>query len=124
MKIVLALASSSGQLSGVQRHAINLAHCLISRPEIAEVHLAAAPWQEGFVRESAPCGDRRFHLHTASIGNSALSRNWWFYSHLPRLAAQLDADIVPVAASRLRSLTGIPLGNRLLFCPRLNRCVA
>jgi len=26
-----------------------------------------------------------------------LSRNWWFYSHLPRLAAQLDADIVHLA---------------------------
>jgi glycosyltransferase involved in cell wall biosynthesis len=97
MKIVIALASSSGQLSGVQRHAINLAHCLISRPEVTEVHLVAAPWQESFVRDSAPCCDKRFHLHTAPIGNSALSRNWWFYSHLPRLAAQLDADIVHLA---------------------------
>jgi len=60
MKIVIALASSSGQLSGVQRHAINLAHCLISRPEVTEVHLVAAPWQESFVRT---------RLHAATSGS-------------------------------------------------------
>lgn len=97
MKIVIALASSSAHVSGVQRHAINLAHCLISRPEITEVHMVTAPWQESLVRDSAPTGDRRLHVHIAPIGNNTLSRNRWFYSQLPRLAAQLGADIVHLA---------------------------
>lgn len=97
MKVVIALASSSGQLSGVPRHAINLARCLLARPEIVEVHLVAAPWQQSFVRDAAPRGNMRLHLHTARAGNSSLSRNLWYYSHLPKLAAELDADIVHLA---------------------------
>jgi hypothetical protein len=45
MKVLIALASSSGQLSGVQRHAINLARCLLTREEVTHVHLVVAPWQ-------------------------------------------------------------------------------
>jgi len=77
MKVVIALASSSGQLSGVQRHAINLARCLLSRPEVTAVHLVAAPWQHSFVLDSSPSSDARLHLHSAPIGNSAFSRNLW-----------------------------------------------
>jgi glycosyltransferase involved in cell wall biosynthesis len=97
MKVLIALASSSYQLSGVTRHAINLGRCLLTRSEIAEVHLVAAPWQQDFVRDASPHGDKRLHLHSAPIGNSAVSRNLWFYSHLPKLATQLGADIVHLA---------------------------
>jgi glycosyltransferase involved in cell wall biosynthesis len=97
MRVVIALASSSGQLSGIPRHAINLARCLLTRSEIAEVHLVAAPWQQGFVRDASPRGDTRLHLHSAPIGNSALSRNLWFYAELPKLADQMNADLVHLA---------------------------
>jgi len=110
MKVLIALASSSGQLSGVPRHAINLARCLLSRPEISQVHLVAAPWQQSFVRDAAPCGNPRLHLHTARVGNSALSRNLWFYSHLPKLAAELDADIVHLAYP-------VPVRSGAFQCP-------
>jgi glycosyltransferase involved in cell wall biosynthesis len=97
MKIVIALASSSSHLSGVPRHAINLARSLLTRLEIAEVHLVVAPWQMDFVQDAAPCGDARLHLHAAPIGSSALSRNLWFHAQLPKLASHLDADIVHLA---------------------------
>ena len=97
MRVLIALASSSGQLSGIPRHAINLARCLLTRSEIAEVHLIAAPWQRDFVQDAAPHGDARLHLHSAPIGNNALSRNLWFYAQLPKLAARLNADIVHLA---------------------------
>ncbi|HEY1901929.1 MAG TPA: glycosyltransferase family 1 protein [Terracidiphilus sp.] len=97
MKVVIALASSSGQLSGVPRHGINLARCLLTRGEISEVHLVVAPWQIGFVQDSAPWDDARLKLHAAPIGNSALSRNLWFYAQLPKLATRLDANIVHLA---------------------------
>jgi glycosyltransferase involved in cell wall biosynthesis len=97
MKIVIALTSSSGQLSGVQRHAINLARCLLTRDEITAVHLIAAPWQQDFVRDAAPRSDARLRVHTAIVRNNSLSRNFWYYAKLPRIAAQLDADVVHLA---------------------------
>ena len=96
MKIVIALTSSSGQVSGVQRHAINLARCLLTRKQITAVHLIAAPWQQDFVQDMAPRGDARLHLHTASVRNTSLSRNTWYYAALPRIAARLQADVVHI----------------------------
>jgi glycosyltransferase involved in cell wall biosynthesis len=97
MKILIALASSSSQLSGVQRHAVNLARCLLTRPEITEVNLVAAPWQQDFIHDAAPHCDGRLHIQAAPIGKSALSRNQWFYTQLPKLAKRLQADIVHLA---------------------------
>jgi glycosyltransferase involved in cell wall biosynthesis len=95
VKVAVALTSSSGQLSGVQRHAINLARCLLMRDEITAVHLIAAPWQQAFVCDTMPRdADARLHLHAARVHNSSVSRNMWYYRELPRVAAQLDVDIV------------------------------
>lgn len=110
MKVVIALTSSSGQLSGVQRHAINLARCLLTRERIIAVHLIAAPWQQDFVRDAAPRNDTRLHLHTALVRNNSLSRNLWYYTELPRIAARLDADIVHLAYPT-------PLNNGAYHCP-------
>ena len=110
MKILIALASSSGQISGVQRHAINLAHSLLTRREITEVHLVAAPWQLGFIQDAFSSGEKRLYLHAAPIGTSALSRNFWFYSQLPKLATYLEADIVHLAYP-------IPMRSGAFQCP-------
>ncbi len=97
MKVAIALTSSSGQLSGVQRHAISLARCLLTQEQITAVHLIAAPWQQDFVRDAAPRSDTRLHLHAALVRNNSLSRNLWYYAELPRIAARIDADIVHLA---------------------------
>jgi glycosyltransferase involved in cell wall biosynthesis len=94
VKVAIALTSSSGQLSGVQRHAITLARCLLTREEITAVHLIAAPWQRDFVYDAAPREDARLHLHTARVRNTSLSRNMWYYTELPRVAVELTADVV------------------------------
>jgi glycosyltransferase involved in cell wall biosynthesis len=110
LKIVIALTSSSGQLSGVQRHAINLARCLLTRQEITAVHLIAAPWQQEFVYDAAPRNDARLHLHTAPIRNNSLSRNAWYYLELPRIASRLQADLVHLGYPT-------PLRNGAYHCP-------
>lgn len=97
MKVLIALASSPRHISGVPRHAINLARCLLTRAEIGEVHLVAAPWQMDFVLAAFPLRDPRLHLQVAPISNNTLSRNLWFYARLPRLAAHLGVDIVHLA---------------------------
>jgi glycosyltransferase involved in cell wall biosynthesis len=110
VKIAVALTSSSGQLSGVQRHAINLAHCLLTREEITAVHLIAAPWQQEFVYDTAPRDDARLHLHTARVRNTSVSRNMWYYTELPRVVARLEADIVHLGYPT-------PLNRGAYHCP-------
>jgi glycosyltransferase involved in cell wall biosynthesis len=110
VRILIALASSPSQLSGVQRHAINLARCLLTRAEVTEVHLVAAPWQQGFVRDAFSAVDLRLHLHSAPIGAGASSRNLWFYLQLPRLARRLNADVVHLAYP-------VPLRRGAFHCP-------
>jgi glycosyltransferase involved in cell wall biosynthesis len=94
----------------VQRHAINLARCLLTRAEITAVHLIAAPWQQVFVHDSAQTDDARLHFHTAHVRNSSLSRNLWYYVDLPRIAAQLNADIVHLGYPT-------PLNKSAYHCP-------
>jgi glycosyltransferase involved in cell wall biosynthesis len=110
VKVAIALTSSSGQLSGVQRHAINLARCLLTRTEITEVHLIAAPWQMDFVRDAAPHNSASLHLHTAAVRNTSVSRNAWYYTDLPRIAARLQADVVHLGYPA-------PLHKRAYHCP-------
>jgi glycosyltransferase involved in cell wall biosynthesis len=110
MRILLALATSSGQISGVQRHAINVARCLLSRREVTDLHLLVAPSQDGFVRDSTSLEDERLHLHIAQVGDSALRRNLWYFAQLPRLAAYYQADIVHLAYP-------MPLRRSAFHCP-------
>ncbi len=110
MKVIIALASTPRSLAGVPRHAINLTRCLLSRPEISEVHLIAAPWQTGFAREASPMSDSRFNLHAAHIGSNTVSRNLWYYNQLPALAQQLSADLVHLAYP-------VPVRSGAFQCP-------
>jgi glycosyltransferase involved in cell wall biosynthesis len=110
MRVAVALASSAGQLSGVQRHALNLARALLTQTEITAVNLVAAPWQMDFVRDALPGADERLQLHAADISQSALGRNRWYFRELPRMAARMGADIVHLAYP-------VPLHIRAFDCP-------
>jgi glycosyltransferase involved in cell wall biosynthesis len=92
MKILVAAASFAPNISGLQRHALNLARCLMLQPEVTELHFIIAPWQQSFMR-SVGTGPR-LSIHIAELERSALSRNAWYYSELPRVAVRLHADLV------------------------------
>ena len=110
MRVVIPLASASRQLSGVPRHAINIARCLLTRSEVTSVHLIVSPWQQEFVHQAARCEDGRLYIHAAQIGTGALARNLWYYARLPQVAIKLRADIVHLAFPA-------PLNRRSLPCP-------
>ena len=93
MKILLAAASFASNISGIQRHALSLARCLLLRPEVSALHLVVSPWQSDFA-QIAGLSDARLSLPIADISHSPISRNLWYYRRLPELAAQLQADIV------------------------------
>ncbi len=115
MKIVIAVASFASSISGIQRHGLNVARCLLSQPEISALHLVVAPWQRKFVEEASLAADARLSVHIAEIARGTLSRNLWYYRRLPKLAAQVHADVVhlsypmPVDASAFRCPTVVTL---------------
>ena len=94
MKILIAAASFSSRISGLQRHAINLVRCLLQQPEISAVHLVVAPWQRELVEAAGFNIDPRLTVHIAEMRPSSLSRNLWYYRQLPALAASLNIDVV------------------------------
>lgn len=94
MKIVVAAASFASTISGVQRHAFNMVRCLLSHPDILEVHLVVAPWQLSMTQGAFTQSDSRLRTHVASMAQTSLSRNYWYYRELPTLAATVNADLV------------------------------
>lgn len=108
MKILVAAASFAPNISGLQRHALNLARCLTLRPEVTELHFVIAPWQQNFMQTA----DAGSHLttHVASLERDALSRNAWYYYELPKIAARLKADLVQLTFPA-------PIHARAYSCP-------
>lgn len=97
MNIVIAAVSSNRSISGVSRHAANLAKCLLMRPEVSKLHVLAAPWELEYLRGAISREDRRLCIHPVPLRQGTLRRNVWYYSTLPSIAAQLRADIVHLA---------------------------
>src|SRR5271163_3563290 len=94
MKILIAAASFSSQISGLQRHAFNVVRCLLQLQEISAVHLVVAPWQSALVKDAGLDPDPRLTVHIGEMERSSLSRNLWYYRELPKLAARVQADVV------------------------------
>lgn len=110
MKIAIAVVSSAVHLSGVSRHAVNLARCLLTRADVSHIHLIAAPWQYDFFCEALQQFDPRLQIHCVHIGCNAVSRNLWYYSELPVLVKQLKVDVVHLAYP-------VPLNRQAFHCP-------
>ena len=115
MKVLVAAASYSSNISGIQRHACNVVRCLLLRQEVSFVHLVIAPWQRKLVEAAGIKPDARLSIHVADMELSSLSRNAWYYRELPKLAARLEVDLVhltypvPVNAAAFRCPTVVTL---------------
>jgi len=110
MKVVIAAASFSSEISGVQRQAFNMVHCLLQASEISAVHFIVAPWQRKLVQKAGFDSDTRLAIHFADMGSRSLERNLWYYSKLPTLAARLRADVVHLSYP-------MPIKARSFSCP-------
>lgn len=121
MKILIAAASFASNMSGLQRHALNVARCLLPEPEISSVHLVIAPWQRSFLQVSDLHRNARMQTHVAEMDRSSISRNLWYYRRLPELAVQLRANVVhlsypmPVNAIAFRCPTLVTLHDLYPF---------
>jgi glycosyltransferase involved in cell wall biosynthesis len=115
VKILIAAASFASNMSGLQRHALNVVRCLLPEQEISALHVVIAPWQRNFIQTADFRQDARIVIHTAEMDRSSLSRNLWYYRKLPEMAAQIQADLVhlsypmPVNASAFNCPTIVTL---------------
>jgi glycosyltransferase involved in cell wall biosynthesis len=110
VKILLTAAQFSSNISGVQRHAFNVVRCLLKQQQISSVHFVIAPWQRELAREAGLPSMDRVTLHVADMDRSLLSRNLWYYLHLPELAAQIQPDVVHLSYP-------VPVNASAISCP-------
>lgn len=110
MRLVLAAVSSNKQLTGVTRHAANLARCLLLHTRIEAIHVIAAPWEQQILRDAIAVEDPRLQIHCVHLDSFSLARNLWYFFDLPEIAAQLDADVVHLSYPA-------PLSRRKMPCP-------
>jgi glycosyltransferase involved in cell wall biosynthesis len=110
MRVLIAAASFSPELSGVQRHAFNLTHCLLNHTAVSEVHLVVAPWQQELVRSAGLEAGAKLHVHAAKMKSGGFSRNYWYYHRLPSLAAEVEAEVVHLAYP-------VPINAAAFSCP-------
>jgi len=110
MKIMIAAVAASDHISGVSRHAANLAHCLLTRDEVTEVHLVVGDWQYASMHAALENAGPELTIHQVDLDRGALARNVWYFRGLPKLAAQYDVDIVHLAYPA-------PLQSSALDCP-------
>jgi glycosyltransferase involved in cell wall biosynthesis len=110
MKILIGAASYASNISGIQRHACNVVRCLLQQQEVSFVHLVIAPWQRKLVQAAGIKPDARLSAHIAEMEPSSLSRNFWHYRRLPKLAARLEVDLVHLTYP-------VPVNAAAFSCP-------
>ncbi len=97
MNVVIAALSAPAQMNGVSRHGGNLARALLNTSTVSSVHFLAGEWQKEMFRNTLAGLDARLHAHWIPLHDANLSRLFWYYSELPHIAEQLDADVVHLA---------------------------
>jgi glycosyltransferase involved in cell wall biosynthesis len=112
VKVLVAAASYGTSISGVQRHAFNLARCLLQLREVSELHLVIAPWQCELAERAGIASDPRITIHIGDMARSSISRNLWYWFRLPQLAAHVEADVVHFSYP-------MPLNSSAFNCPTI-----
>jgi glycosyltransferase involved in cell wall biosynthesis len=110
VKILITAVQFSSSLSGISRYAFNVVRCLLSQPDIAEVHIVLSPWQRELAWASGLQDMDRVTVHIAGMEQSALSRNLWYYRHLPKLIAEIQPDTLHLSYP-------VPINASAIGCP-------
>lgn len=80
--------------TGVCRHAANLARCLADVDRVGHVTVIIGKWQQAYFEDLFGLDSAKVEIVTVDISNSSLSRNRWFVFGLPKLAEQIQPDII------------------------------
>lgn len=115
MKVLLTAISFPSKVSGIQRHAFNVVRCLLAHPAVSALHMVIASWQQDMAHSMELPQDDRLHLHIGRTKPDPVARNLWHYISLPRLAEELQPDLihlsypVPISPKRLKVPTVLTL---------------
>jgi glycosyltransferase involved in cell wall biosynthesis len=110
MKVLLAAVSSSSRPDGIIRHTANLAHSIARHANVERVDLVLGAWQLEAITSLLGCKDDRIILSAARARNTSLSRNYWYWKGLPKLAAAFESDVVHMAYP-------VPIHRAAFSCP-------
>ncbi len=94
MHILIPALHRPLQPTGVCRHAVNLAQSLVDTDEVTKVTLVVGEWQKDYFQKSFDFLSPKINLVSVAIKNSSFSRNKWFLLGLPKLANDLQSDII------------------------------
>ncbi|QDL09330.1 glycosyltransferase family 1 protein [Brasilonema octagenarum UFV-E1] len=111
MHILIAALHRPTKPTGVCRHAVNLAQCLVDTDQVTKVTLVVGAWQKDYFEKTFNLSSQKINLLSVDIKNSSVSRNLWFLFGLPKLAKQLHSNIVHLSFPLpfLRSLFPCPV---------------
>ena len=94
MHVFIAALHRPIKPTGVCRHAVNLALCLAEKLEVSKISLVIGAWQANYFQTAFALDSHKIELVVVDIKNSSIVRNLWFLNGLPKLANQLNADVV------------------------------
>jgi glycosyltransferase involved in cell wall biosynthesis len=83
---------------------------LAETEEVNQVTLVIGKWQERYFERAFSLESPKIRLQSIDIKNSSLSRNLWFLFGLPKLAKELNPDIIHLSFP-------IPLLRSRFLCP-------
>jgi glycosyltransferase involved in cell wall biosynthesis len=109
VQILIAALSAAAGPSGICRHAYNTALCALKNPIFTKVFLVIGQWQVSYFKSSFWLDNPKVSFVSVQILNSAIVRNLWYIQGLPKVAKELQVDIVHLSYP-------IPIRRRLFHC--------
>jgi glycosyltransferase involved in cell wall biosynthesis len=94
MHILVVALHRPDNPTGVCRHAANLAKCLAQTDEVTHITLVTGVWQQHYFRTAFQLDSAKIQILAIDINNTSIARNLWFLFALPKLAKQLQPDLV------------------------------
>lgn len=94
MHVLISALHRPSKPTGVCRHAANLARCLADTEKITKVTLLIGAWQQHYFATAFNLCSDKINVISIDIKYSSLARNIWFLWGLPKLANQLQPDLV------------------------------
>jgi glycosyltransferase involved in cell wall biosynthesis len=110
MRILVPTVSSATRPDGVSRHAVNLARCLSTLPDVQQVDLVIGAWQRAYIPALLGAVDHRLRVHVEGEHSCSAGRNLWYYKRMPVIARRLQSDLIHLTYP-------VPLQRTRLDCP-------
>ena len=94
MHILIVALHRADKPTGVCRHAANLARCLAETDQITKITLVTGVWQQHYFKTAFLLNSEKIQILAIDINNISITRNAWFLLGLPKLANNLQPDLV------------------------------